>query len=342
MNELSKKLPSYMINNLYFIKNMEKNIQKILESANTLALFGHRNPDWDCIWSMLGFGRLLEKMGKDVNYFTPTLPSKIYDFLPETKKFSSDFDYWKYDVLVFLDFSEYSRISSFYDQDTDYFKNHSIVVFDHHVYEHKYENRNVISDPTSMSACEIVFEKTYKWRNDFYDSKIATYFYLWLTTDSGNFRYDEDHKRILTNALELVNLGADKKMIVNNAFRRKSLAGIKMMERMFKRLTKKWDLIYSRYTEKDLEELNIDREEADFWQVIIQDIDEAKVSIIFRTDEINWKCYMSLRSKYIDVQKIAKMFWWWGHIHASWCAVPRIWSFENQVQDLSQKIADLI
>jgi hypothetical protein len=43
----------------------------------------------------------------------------------------------------------------------------------------------------------------------------------------------------LTNALELVNLGADKKMIVNNAFRRKSLAGIKMMERMFKRLTKK-------------------------------------------------------------------------------------------------------
>jgi hypothetical protein len=42
---------------------------------------------------MLGFGRLLEKMGKDVNYFTPTLPSKIYDFLPETKKFSSDFDY---------------------------------------------------------------------------------------------------------------------------------------------------------------------------------------------------------------------------------------------------------
>jgi nanoRNase/pAp phosphatase (c-di-AMP/oligoRNAs hydrolase) len=34
-----------MINNLYFIKNMEKNIQKILESANTLALFGHRNPD---------------------------------------------------------------------------------------------------------------------------------------------------------------------------------------------------------------------------------------------------------------------------------------------------------
>lgn len=321
---------------------MEKNFRKTLESAKKIAIFGHKNPDGDCIWAMLGFGRLLEKMDKKVKYFTPTMPSKIYDFLSWIKKISSDFDYGEYDLLVFLDFSEYSRISNFYEWNPKYFQNHTVMVFDHHVYEHKHSNRNVISDYKSMSACEVVFEKTYKWWKEFYDKKIATYFYLGLTTDSGNFRYDEDHERILTNALNLVKLGADKKMIVNNAFRKKSFAGVKMMELMFKRLEKKWDLIYSRYTDKDTKKLNIDREEADYWQIIIQDIDEAKVTVIFRTDKLKNVFCMSFRSKNVNVQKIAKHYWGWGHIYAAWCAIPRVWTFQDQLDKISTEISQMI
>jgi bifunctional oligoribonuclease and PAP phosphatase NrnA len=321
---------------------MDKKIQLLLESSQKIALFWHRNPDGDCIWSLLGFGALLEKMGKKVTYFTPTLPSRIYDFLPWIKKISSQFDYGKYDLLVFLDFSDMIRIQEFYDKDPWYFDHRQVIVIDHHVYTGKNSNRYVISDDTAMSACELIFEHTYAiWKN-FYDSKVATYLYLWLTTDSGNFRYDEDHKRILTNALELVNLGADKKMVVNNAFRRKSFAWVKMMECMFKRLQKKWWLIYTRYTDSDLKKMGIDREEADFWQIIIQDIDEAKVTAIFRTDEEKQLCCISLRSKYIDVQKIAKSFGGGGHIHAAWCTVPRIWRFQHQVEEISTKVAEMI
>lgn len=321
---------------------MENNIKQIIESARNIALFGHKNPDWDCIWSMLGFGGLLQKMGKKVKYFTPTLPSRIYDFLPEIKKISSEFDYEKYDLLVFLDFSEISRIQDFYDLNHWYFDKKQIVVIDHHIYSWSNDNWHVISDPKAMSACEVIFETTYKRRPSLYTAKIATYLYLWLTTDSGNFRYDEDHKRILTNALQLIELGADKKMIVNNAFRKKSFAGVKMMEIIFKRLQKKWDLVYTRYTDKDLNKLWIDREEADFGQIIVQDIDEAKVTVIFRTDEESKKCCISLRSKYTDVQKIAKFFGGGGHIHAAGCTQQRIWSFKQQVEDLSSQISKMI
>ncbi|MDD3263033.1 MAG: DHH family phosphoesterase [Candidatus Absconditabacteria bacterium] len=305
-------------------------------------MFGHKNPDGDCIGSLLGLGKLLEKMGKNVKYFTPTLPSRIYDFLPETKKISSNFDYGKYDLLVFVDFSEYTRISSFYDFDKDYFDNHNIIVIDHHVYEHKYKNWKVISDPTAMSACEIIFEHTYKRWPKLYDKNIATYFYLGLTTDSGNFRYDEDHKRVLGNALKLIELGADKKNIVNNAFRKKSFAGVKMMQLIFKRLKKKGGLIYTRYTEKDLKKIGIDREEADFGQVIIQDIAEAKVTVIFRDDKENNHCYMSFRSKDADVQRLAKSFGGGGHIHAAGCNVSRKGTFQQQVEELSNKITKMI
>ena len=114
------------------------------------------------------------------------------------------------------------------------------------------------------------------------------------------------------------------------------------MELMFKRLQKKWELIYSRYTDKDLTKFWIDREEADFWQIIIQDIDDGKVTVIFRSDEKNEKCNMSFRSKYVDVQKIAKSFWGGGHIHAAGCVIPRKWRFHQQVEELVDKINPLI
>ncbi|HCY20816.1 TPA: hypothetical protein DIC40_03010 [Patescibacteria group bacterium] len=128
--------------------------------------------------SLLGFGKLLEKMGKRVSYFTPTLPSRIYDFLPEIKKISSVFDYKNYDLLVFLDFSEMTRIDSFYNGDTKYFDEHQVIVIDHHVYKDNKKNRKVITDDTAMSACEIIFEHTYKRWPDLYDAQIATCLYL--------------------------------------------------------------------------------------------------------------------------------------------------------------------
>lgn len=56
----------------------------------------------------------------------------------------------------------------------------------------------------------------------FSDAYIATCLYLGLTTDSGNFKYDDNHERILANAMKLVQLGAQKKLIIDKAIRRRS------------------------------------------------------------------------------------------------------------------------
>jgi bifunctional oligoribonuclease and PAP phosphatase NrnA len=230
---------------------MKNTIKKLLESSTTIALFWHKNPDGDSIGGMLGLGKLLEKMGKKVFYFTPTLPSKMYNFLPDIKKISSSFDYGTYDILVYLDFSETNRIAPFYDVNPAYFDQKTTIVIDHHVYKETNKKRNIISDSSAMSSCELIFEHSYARWPQFYDQQIATYLYLWLATDSGNFRYDEDHKRILHNALSLVNLWADKKLIINNMFRKKSFAGLKMMQILFRRLKEKVRTsIYSIYRKR--------------------------------------------------------------------------------------------
>lgn len=156
---------------------------------------------------MIG-GSIREKMGKKVWYFTPTMPSRIYHFLSEVDKITSEFDYKKYDLLVFLDFSDISRIQGFYDKNPAYFDNQEIVVIDHHVYTDEHKNRNVITDPKAMSACEVILNTLINGGQNYMTKKLQLVFYLGLTTDSWNFRYDEDHKkRVLTNALHLVELG---------------------------------------------------------------------------------------------------------------------------------------
>ena len=56
--------------------------KKILEKSQTIALIGHYHPDGDCIGSLLGLGNVLENLGKKVEYFTPSQPSRVFDFLP--------------------------------------------------------------------------------------------------------------------------------------------------------------------------------------------------------------------------------------------------------------------
>jgi len=238
-------------------------IKKIFEWAQKIALLGHIHPDGDCLGSMLGLWSLLQKQGKKVSYFTPTQPSKIFDFLPWIKKVKTNFDHGKYDVLVFVDFSEAKRF--FVDVSETKLKNYldqtHIVVIDHHLADEP-KHALVIKNVDSMSTAEIVFEYAYSRWPKLFDAQIATYLYMWLTMDSGNFVYDIDHERILRNALHLVQLWADKALIVDNLIRKKSFEAVKFMELFLQRMKQTWDVIYSYYTDEDFEKYHIDDEEA--------------------------------------------------------------------------------
>jgi phosphoesterase RecJ-like protein len=87
---------------------MHKNSSRakhMIENAKKIAIFGHMSPDGDCIGAMLGLGRLLEKQKKNVSYFVPNKPSKVFDFVKNIKRIKTNFDYGNYDLLIFVDFT---------------------------------------------------------------------------------------------------------------------------------------------------------------------------------------------------------------------------------------------
>ena len=163
----------------------------------------------------------------------------------------------------------------------NYFQQTPIVVFDHHL-DNGLDHGIIIKDVKSISTCEILFEHTSKRRPQLYDKEIATYFYLGIASDSGNFLFEEDHVRTFTNVLKLLKLGAEKDLVVNNLIRKRSLNSIKFLQLLINRIKQKDELLYTYYDEDEMKKYDIDQEEAAYGLHIIQNIDGPEIVLLIR------------------------------------------------------------
>lgn len=318
---------------------MDEINQRIVQ-AQKIAIFCHENADGDAIGCTLWLWTLLENMWKTVKFVVPGWASKVFSFLKWFDKLQWDFDYWDEDLLILVDCSEYSRLWDITRWHEEYFDAHDIVVFDHHHIKSHPWHWDVICDSTSTSCCEVILENTKDIRAQYYTPEIATYLYLWLTTDSGNFRYDENPERIHTNAITLLKMWADKKAIINNLINCKTMPTILFLKELLNRLTMSWDIVYSYYDTDEFEKFGIDNEQAGYGLTIIQEIKWPKVAMTIRKTGDSVKC--SLRSKDTDVQKIAAFFGWWGHLHASWFSTDIQWNFDETIQNIVAQIQKMI
>jgi len=94
--------------------------------------------------------------------------------------------------------------------------------------------------------------------------------------------FDEDHVRVFGNVLKLLKLGADKDLIVDNLFRKRSLNSIRFLQLLLNRIKQKDELIYTYYDDEELEKYNVDQEEAAYALHIIQNIDGPQIMLLIR------------------------------------------------------------
>lgn len=314
--------------------------RETLEQANSIAIFGHDNPDGDAIGSMLWLGWLLEKMGKIVEYFTAPLPSRMFSFLPEIEKIKSTFEYKnKYDLIVFVDFSPYER-TVFTKGKYDYFDQKPLLVMDHHL-GNTPDHAIVLKDTQADSNCEWIFENTKEIRSQYYDSQIASYLYLGIITDTGNFQYDKQGSRTLRNAAELVELGADKQWLTDRMFRSLKLGQLQFLSHIVPRFYQQ-DRIWSVwYTKDEYEQFGLDREEM-AWYVtsIMSRIENIDLTVIGKIEDTAIKLSFRSKSLSMNAAALAESFGWGGHFYAAGAKVMiEPWqSVEQAFQDVIKRI----
>jgi phosphoesterase RecJ-like protein len=292
-------------------------IKNLIENSKHIALFGHDNPDGDAIGSLLWLGKILENMGKKVYYFTNPSPSKIFDFLPWIEKIKSKCDYKnKYDCLIFVDFSPYDR-TLFTAGQYDYFDQKPLIIIDHHLGDCPL-HALVLKDEHADSNCEWIFENTKDIRSDYYDADVASYLYLWLCTDTGNFQYDKQWSRSLRNASALVDLGANKYLITKKMFGTLRLAQLQLLSIVMSRFHQDKGVWYVWYTYQDFEDYGLDREEAaGFITTIISRIEWLRLAVIFKVEIDAIKISLRSQDEKINAALLAAHYNGWGHFYAA-------------------------
>jgi phosphoesterase RecJ-like protein len=187
-------------------------IEKI-RGAQTILIFGHKNPDGDSVSAALGLRALIRdnfRIDADVAY-DGNFPISL-DFLPGRA------DVWyaekiadrKYDLFIAVDMGSRSQFgdmgSRLFDAAAD------SVKIDHHRTENWNGNLNFVN-PDKSSACEIIFDiaRAAGWK---INPDAATCLCVGIYTDTGKFAYiDAPNNKPLLDAAQLVDLGANMREI---------------------------------------------------------------------------------------------------------------------------------
>lgn len=294
----------------------------IFHTANTIALFGHNNPDGDCLWACLAFGLLGERLGKQVTYFIPDEPSAQFAFLPQVTKFRTDFAYQDtYDLCVFLDVWGTNRVWNRRLNQPNYFTAQTTLVIDHHISNPWFGTYNII-DTNASSTCEIVGELITTTYPTLLDAEMATALFMGLSTDTGHFMFSNATARTFALAHHLVDAGADTATIIQHLYRNQTLASLQWTGMLIQRLTQSTNGIRSRYTTSEVTARWLENESV--WDTFIFQMTSIKhtgryaLFKIMDTDPLpHVRCSLRSSSDTVDVATLASKLWWGGHKRAS-------------------------
>jgi len=318
--------------------------QKIL-SANKILLVSHLNPDIDAISSLGAMIEIVKGEGKEYLAFAKDKRHDDY-FLPnENEIISSEEELFKiaserfnegkelkqdflsvFDLVIVLDCGSLDRtvLAEYFDNIKYLMLDTFVVEIDHHIPVRTYADIE-IKTPLA-STTEVLFHFV-KANNIELNKNIANCLLAGLLTDTSNFLYPSVSSSTMQVASELMAQGAQFPKLLNNTWRNKNFAEMKLWGLALDNLkiNKNHDVAYSLLPYDDLQEF---RQHFGSWGVevfsdivgFLSNISEASIVLLLREEE-KGKIKGSLRAgasdSEVDVNKIAKIFGGGGHIKAS-------------------------
>jgi nanoRNase/pAp phosphatase (c-di-AMP/oligoRNAs hydrolase) len=293
---------------------------------------------------MLAMRQILSDMGKQVDCYTTDKPSVMFDRVVDISQVQTAIDYnQRYTGLIFLDFTEYNRIPRLTAGHEDRFDSHHKIIIDHHEVQTTMPLTISYIVPEITSTCELLYEIWSEVNPWAITPTVATHLYLWLTTDTANYLHDGNSTQTLQRGINLINYGADKKLVQDMILRSYSLGSLQFLWIFMSRLVESNWIYYSYYTDDDLLVCGIDKEWAEIGTQMLQSIANSDIVMIFKIKEdmINF----SFRTKITAIDHIARHYGGGWHRHASWGArvALKTWvEIEIQLQQIVHEVGQMI
>jgi phosphoesterase RecJ-like protein len=294
--------------------NYVNTLKDLINRADSIALISHKDPDGDCLGSLLGFGRILETNGRSVKmYLDGDIPFN-FRFLPDISKILNKPTSEIHDLIIVLDCSDVARIGSMVEV-----FNHgkTSVCIDHHISNDGFCDIDIIESDYSSTG-ELVYEIC-KYIGFQIDKEAATNIYAAILTDTGKFIYSSTSAQTMRNAAELLDRGIDfskiAENIYGNEYREVYLVKAKIMSEVEFYLEGRVSV--APITKAVLDEYGVSLKDVDGIVESIRDIEGVMASCVLK--EISPKnTKVSLRSKGgVDVSAISTLYNGGGHERAA-------------------------
>ena len=287
---------------------------ELLNKADHIILTAHIHPDGDALGSLLALYAYLAAQGKQVRMLLDDEIPRTFRFLADWEKIEKpDNSEIAADLLVVLDASDLERIGKVRNA-----VKAPILNLDHHISNLKFADYWYV-DSQAAATGEIIL-KLLNTVKAAITADMAAALFTAIATDCGFFRFANTSAETLRFASELVALGA-KPHIISENLDTKPLAVIEALPKVLETLEivdcgQGRQIAALTLRQEILADL---REDTEGFINYPRNIEGVEIAVMFK--ETDNSVRVSLRSKTVDVSKIALGFGGGGHARAAGCTV---------------------
>jgi phosphoesterase RecJ-like protein len=303
---------------------MKDKIKQFFKKYQQFLIVMHQKPDGDCLGASLALKLYLENKKKNVQVIlVDRLPEK-YKILPdareikEIKDFKKFFTKQKFDAFIFLDCGSCTLAGI----EEECLRDYPILNIDHHPTNELFGKINYLSSESSATS-EILYDLFLGWKVKI-DRKMATLLFAGIFTDTGGFKHSNTTLLVLRKAADLQKRGVNVAKLTKRLFNTRSIASLKILGLALSRLNinKRYNLVYSLITQKDMEEFHVNQEDLEGVINFVSSLPKVAASLLLY--EINHQVKGSLRTERddIDVSLLAQSLGGGGHKKAAGFRLP--------------------
>lgn len=295
-------------------------IKKILLSQKCVAIVSHNNPDGDTLGSQLALAGALSARKIETVLINNDAISEKYNFVAGCERIQPYQETMQLpEVVVFVDCASLELAGC--DQNTPFLQNKTIINIDHHTSNKRYGTVNYVRGEAAAN-CQNIYDVVRALEVEV-TPEIATALYMGLSTDTGNFLFDNVTSETLRIAADLIDCGADANSLRWYMYESCSHKRIELMKYILNDLHISYNGKYawSKLNYQMMQQLCPDSTDIDGLINTIKNIEGVEVAMLFRGVAED-KTKVSLRSKmWSDVNQIAGQFGGGGHVRAAGCTI---------------------
>lgn len=292
----------------------ENTVFESIEKADSIVFFGHKNPDGDCVGSVMGMKHAINELFPDKKvYGVGTHPKFLPRFIEPADEV--DDDVIENSLAVILDLSDLDRV-----EDQRILKAKKIVCVDHHIQSSDvgFPVYRVVDAPSAT----FVLARSLLNRYGYVPRSAAPYLFTGLVTDTGRFQFD-CNPETLEIARKLIECGVDYKKIYKDLYRQTSI-DLRFSAFMYSNFKFADKVTYIVIRRADYEPLGLADTTAGSKVNYLSNVDDHPIWISF-CELHDGLVRVELRSDgSYDVQQIAVMFGGGGHKFASGCRLKSL------------------